>query len=173
MFEVSDFYLSHDMALLIDDIKTELHFVGKHWRLSGRPTMVLLIREEHMRDRKFKEMLDLFAELKKGHCDGLKVRIGRLQNLLSSSCIGIIILRNHDLLYVFQFSVENVSMNRIFIFLEHLDFMNTIEPIDLDINPFRQVVHEYSGYQSLTDVPKAIVFNDPYQDFKVIFHRNE
>jgi phosphorylase kinase alpha/beta subunit len=168
MFEVSDFYLSHDMALLIDDIKTELHFVGKHWRLSGRPTMVLLIREEHMRDRKFKEMLDLFAELKKGHCDGLKVRIGRLQNLLSSSCIGIIILRNYDLLYVFQFSVENVSMNRIFIFLEHLDFMNTIEPIDLDINPFRQVVHEYSGYQSLTDVPKAIVFNDPYQDFKVI-----
>jgi len=25
------------MALLLDDIKTELHFVEKHWRLSGRP----------------------------------------------------------------------------------------------------------------------------------------
>ncbi len=49
IFEVSDFYLSHDMALLIDDIKTELQFVGKYWRLSGRPTMCLLIREEHMR----------------------------------------------------------------------------------------------------------------------------
>lgn len=49
IFEVSDFYLSHDMALLIDDIKTELHFVGKYWRLSGRPTMCLLVREEHMR----------------------------------------------------------------------------------------------------------------------------
>lgn len=26
--------------------------------------------------------------LKKGYCDGTKVRIGRLQNLISSSCIG-------------------------------------------------------------------------------------
>lgn len=29
VFEVSDFYLYRDMALLIDDIKTELHFVGR------------------------------------------------------------------------------------------------------------------------------------------------
>lgn len=35
IFEVSDFYLYRDMALLIDDIKTELQFVGKYWRLSG------------------------------------------------------------------------------------------------------------------------------------------
>ena len=40
------------------------------------------------RDPQFKEMLELLAMLKKGHCDGLKVRIGRLQNLISSSCIG-------------------------------------------------------------------------------------
>lgn len=33
-------------------------------------------------------MLDLLAMLKKGYCDGMKVRIGRLQNLISSSCIG-------------------------------------------------------------------------------------
>lgn len=71
-----------------DDIKTELQFVGKYWRLSGRPTVCLLIREEHMRDPQFKEMLDLLAMLKKGYCDGMKVRIGRLQNLISSSCTG-------------------------------------------------------------------------------------
>lgn len=88
IFEVSDFYLYRDMALLIDDIKTELQFVGKYWRLSGRPTVCLLIREEHMRDPQFKEMLDLLAMLKKGFCDGMKVRIGRLQNLISSSCMG-------------------------------------------------------------------------------------
>lgn len=88
IFEVSDFYLYHDMALLIDDIKTELQFVGRYWRLSGRPTVCLLVREEHMRDPQFKRMLDLMAMLKKGHCDGVKVRIGRLQNLISSSCVG-------------------------------------------------------------------------------------
>ncbi|CAL4083790.1 unnamed protein product, partial [Meganyctiphanes norvegica] len=97
VFEVSDFYLSHDMALLIDDIKTELHFVGKYWRLSGRPTVCILIREEHMRDVHFRELLDLLAQLKTGYCDGLKVRTGRLQNLISSSCI------------------------------EHLDFMSTLD----------------------------------------------
>lgn len=40
------------------------------------------------RDPQFKKMLDLFAMLKKGYCDKTKVRIGRLQNLISSSCIG-------------------------------------------------------------------------------------
>jgi len=42
----------------------------------------------NFRDPQFKEMLDLLAMLKKGYCDGMKVRIGRLQNLISSSCIG-------------------------------------------------------------------------------------
>lgn len=125
IFEFSDFYLYRDMALLIDDIKTELQFVGKYWRLSGRPTVCLLIREEHMRDPQFKEMLDLLAMLKKGFCDGMKIRIGRLQNLISSSC------------------------------MEHLDFMSTSDLPDTDENTFSQIHHEYIGYQSLTDVPKA------------------
>ncbi|KAK9498055.1 hypothetical protein O3M35_003937 [Rhynocoris fuscipes] len=93
IFEVSEFYLYRDMALLIDDIKTELQFVSRYWRLSGRPTVCLLIREEHMRDPQFKEMLDLMAMLKKGYCKGIKVRIGRLQNLLASSCIAIFTVR--------------------------------------------------------------------------------
>ncbi|XP_033229285.1 probable phosphorylase b kinase regulatory subunit beta isoform X1 [Belonocnema kinseyi] len=134
IFEVSDFYLYRDMALLIDDIKTELQFVGKYWRLSGRPTVCLLIREEHMRDPQFKEMLDLFAMLKKGYCDGIKVRIGRLQNLLSSSCI------------------------------EHLDFLSTGD-LDLELNPFKQLEHDYIGYQSLTDVPRALSYSEDIQDY--------
>lgn len=128
IFEVSDFYLYRDMALLIDDIKTELQFVGKYWRLSGRPTVCLLIKEEHMRDPQFKEMLDLLAMLKKGYCDGMKVRIGRLQNLISSSCI------------------------------EHLDFVSDLP--DVCESSFSQIHHEYIGYQSLTDVPKAASYNE-------------
>ncbi|XP_014472659.1 PREDICTED: probable phosphorylase b kinase regulatory subunit beta isoform X2 [Dinoponera quadriceps] len=134
IFEVSEFYLYRDMALLIDDIKTELQFVGKYWRLSGRPTVCLLIREEHMRDPQFKKMLDLFAMLKKGYCDKTKVRIGRLQNLISSSCI------------------------------EHLDFVNTMET-DLDLTQFKQLQHDYIGYQSLTDVPKAFAYTEDVKDY--------
>ncbi|XP_043276560.1 probable phosphorylase b kinase regulatory subunit beta isoform X2 [Venturia canescens] len=133
IFEVSQFYLYRDMALLIDDIKTELKFVGKYWRLSGRPTVCLLIREEHMRDPQFKEMLDLLAMLKKGYCDGTKVRIGRLQNLISSSCI------------------------------EHLDFVSTIET-DLELKQFKQLEHDYIGYQSLTDVPRTLTYTEDVID---------
>ncbi|XP_013168313.1 PREDICTED: probable phosphorylase b kinase regulatory subunit beta isoform X2 [Papilio xuthus] len=130
IFEVSEFYLYRDMALLIDDIKTELQFVGKYWRLSGRPTVCLLVREEHMRDPHFKQMLDLFAMLKKGHCDGVKVRLGRLQNLISSSCI------------------------------EHLDFMSQGEFPSEMFSQFRQLEHEYIGYQSLTDVPRTLTYKE-------------
>ncbi|GIY61544.1 hypothetical protein CDAR_3123 [Caerostris darwini] len=143
IFEVSDFYLSHDMALLIDDIKNELHFVGKYWRMSGRPTVCILIREEHMRDAHFKEMLDLLAMLKKGDCDGLKIRTGRLQNLISSSCI------------------------------EHLDFLHLLSPDDLpNIEAFQQLEHASLGYQSLTDIPKAIIYNEPTYDFKEFHNRS-
>lgn len=143
IFEVSDFYLSHDMALLIDDIKNELHFVGKYWRMSGRPTVCILIREEHMRDVHFKEMLDLLAMLKKGDCGGLKIRTGRLQNLISSSCI------------------------------EHLDFLHLLSPDDLpNVEAFQQLEHASIGYQSLTDIPKAIVYNEPTYDFKEFQNRS-
>ncbi|XP_066258565.1 probable phosphorylase b kinase regulatory subunit beta isoform X2 [Euwallacea similis] len=134
IFEVSDFYLYRDMALLIDDIKTELQFVGRYWRLSGRPTVCLLIKEEHMRDPQFKKMLDLLAMLKKGYCDNVKVRIGRLQNLISSSCV------------------------------EHLDFMNAMEEFTENFSHFQQLEHDYIGYQSLTDVPRVSHYNDELKD---------
>ncbi|CAD7086045.1 unnamed protein product [Hermetia illucens] len=140
IFEVSDFYLYRDMALLIDDIKTELQFVGKYWRLSGRPTVCLLIREEHMRDPQFKEMLNLLAMLKKGFCDGMKVRIGRLQNLISSSCI------------------------------EHLDFLNQSDLPEGE-STFTQLNHEYIGYQSLTDVPKAQSYSEDKIILQNLIHR--
>lgn len=45
--------------------------------------------------------------------------------------------------------------------------MNMVDPEELGIKPFGQVVHEYSGYQSLTDVPKTLVYNEPCKDYRV------
>lgn len=133
IFEISDFYLSHDMALLIDDIKNELHFVGKYWRMSGRPTVCVIVREEHLRDVNFKEMLHLLAQFKKGYLDsGLKIKIGRLQNLISSSCF------------------------------EHLDFLHLLPNDALPkLETFRQLEHTSVGYQSLTDIPAAVIYSEP------------
>ena len=133
-FEVSDFYLSHDMCLLIDDIKNELQFVGKYWRMSGRPTVCILVREEHLRDINFKEMLGLLSEFKKGQLQsGLKIKTGRLQNMISSSCI------------------------------EHLDFLHLL-PMDAlpRLESLRQLEHTLNiGYQSLTDIPKVSTYKEP------------
>lgn len=141
IFESVDFYLSHDMALLIDDIKNELNFVGKYWRMSGRPTVCLILREEHLRDANFKEMLDLLVECKNGclKSSGLKVKIGRLQNLISSSCV------------------------------EHLDFFHMLSEEEMPkLQSFRQIEHTYGlGYQSLTHIPKAIFYSEPIEvDYK-------
>lgn len=146
IFEVSDFYLSHDMALLIDDIKNELHFVGKYWRMSGRPTVCILIREEYLRDVNFKEMLDLLVQFKQGYLQsGLKIKTGRLQNLISSSC------------------------------MEHLDFLHLLPSEALPkLETFRQLEHTIGvGYQSLTDIPKALVYSEAMDvDYKAEYeHR--
>lgn len=45
----------------------------------------------------------------------------------------------------------------IFFFAEHLDFMNQSNLPDNE-NAFVQINHEYIGYQSLTDVPKALSY---------------
>ena len=53
-------------------------------------------------------MLDLFAMLKKGYCDETKVRIGRLQNLISSSCIGMSTYKNEfSIIYIIKNFLEN------------------------------------------------------------------
>lgn len=56
--------------------------------------------------------------------------LGRLQNLISSSCI------------------------------EHLDFMNVCDPDEINTVQFKQLEHDYIGYQSLTDVPTALAYPD-------------
>ncbi|XP_037068061.1 probable phosphorylase b kinase regulatory subunit beta isoform X2 [Pollicipes pollicipes] len=130
IFDSTDFYLNHDMALLIDDIKSEVQFVGRYWRLSGRPTCCLIMKETHMRDANFRKMVDLLAMLKTGSCEGVKVRVGRLQNLMSSSCT------------------------------EHLDFMDSTDDWGMEPVPFKELANKTVGYQSLTDIPTAIAYKE-------------
>lgn len=47
-----------------------------------------------------------------------------------------------------------------------MDFVNTMET-DLDLTQFRQLQHDYIGYQSLTDVPKAIAYAEDVNDYSV------
>lgn len=117
-----------------------------------------------LRDPQFEEMLDLFAMLKKGHCDGIKVRIGRLQNLLSSSCMGMcsVYARWRDGVFYHRSALFVISR-----VVEHLDFMNNVGANQFEFKSFKQLEYDYSGYQSLTDVPKASVYTEDVIDIQV------
>jgi len=108
IFSSSDFYLSSDMALLTSDILSELQFIKRSWRLAGRPTFCILISEDNMRDPHFNVMLNLLSEIKHGSYGGVKVRLGRLQNLLTSACIEHIdVVKNEETIAPYHPIKEN------------------------------------------------------------------
>jgi len=59
--------------------QNDLAFLSKCWKLAGRPTFCMLIRENNIRGQNFSEFLDLLAQFKSGDVDGIKVRVGKLQ----------------------------------------------------------------------------------------------
>lgn len=76
----------------------------------------MVIREENMKDPQFPELLNLLLEIRSLKVDNVKICLGRLQNLMNSACI------------------------------EHLDFSNSFNVNDLEIEPFVQIQHNlYDG----------------------------
>ncbi|XP_055337447.1 phosphorylase b kinase regulatory subunit beta-like [Paramacrobiotus metropolitanus] len=125
-FEMSDFYLSYDQSMLMDDIRTGLAFVASRWKVHGRPTMLCLVREEMVRGQQSAEMLKLLASFRLGDCNGIRVRTGFLQNFLSSSCI------------------------------EHLDFVVDLSTMKRSFQSFKEIVDPSPVFRSLMDVPRAV-----------------
>ncbi|ERN42574.1 glucoamylase [Rubidibacter lacunae KORDI 51-2] len=84
------FYLTFDYHFTIDLLKSELAYLQRQWSDLGRPMMTLLLThrmlassDEEPGDRGMLEpFLELLQELKAGECNGVCVKLGRLQQLL-------------------------------------------------------------------------------------------
>ncbi|MED6264483.1 hypothetical protein CHARACLAT_015425, partial [Characodon lateralis] len=87
VFDLSDFYLSQDVMLLIDDIKNALQFIKQCWKMQGRPLFLVLIREDNIKGSRFNPVLDMLASFKKGIIGGVKVHVDRLQTLISGAFV--------------------------------------------------------------------------------------
>ncbi|KAM9607511.1 phosphorylase b kinase regulatory subunit beta isoform 5-T5 [Trichechus inunguis] len=87
IFDLSDFYMSQDVLLLIDDIKNALQFIKQYWKMHGRPLFLVLIREDNIRGSRFNPILDMLAAFKKGMVGGVKVHCDRLQTLISGAVV--------------------------------------------------------------------------------------
>ncbi|CAF4607882.1 unnamed protein product [Rotaria socialis] len=128
-FETNDFYVSSDMALLLDNIRSDFEFITKCWRLKGRPIYLIMLRERHLRGPQKADLLELLTQIRNGKIStSIFVRLERLQTAISSACV------------------------------EHLDFLNNSMCTTLDWLPAVVHEHkstsEVGHYKSLTDVSK-------------------
>ncbi|NXR56621.1 KPBB kinase, partial [Hippolais icterina] len=87
IFDLSDFYMSQDVMMLIDDIKNALQFIKQYWKMHGRPLFVVLIREDNIRGSRFSPILDMLAAFRKGLVGGVKVHVDRVQTLISGAVV--------------------------------------------------------------------------------------
>ncbi|XP_042653524.1 phosphorylase b kinase regulatory subunit beta isoform X4 [Tyto alba] len=87
IFDLSDFYMSQDVMMLIDDIKNALQFIKQYWKMHGRPLFVVLIREDNIRGSRFNPILDMLAAFRKGVVGGVKVHVDRVQTLISGAVV--------------------------------------------------------------------------------------
>ena len=85
----------------------ELQFVRNHWTLNGRPTMVIVINQsilaglhprrkpgvsknlddDFSRNAEQKNLLNLLLSLRSGVIGGVRVRLGRMSEVISTACI--------------------------------------------------------------------------------------
>ncbi len=77
----AQFYLTLDYHFLVDQIKTELAYIRRHWSHLGRPTVTLLLTKTMLIGGR-KPLLQLFQELNHGECNGVTVKLGPLRQLM-------------------------------------------------------------------------------------------
>ncbi|KAJ3277594.1 hypothetical protein HK104_003175, partial [Borealophlyctis nickersoniae] len=105
-----EFYLVSDNDHLVSVFEQELSFVRNNWFSTGRPTMVVMLTREmlgglynHPRppnetsdERKwrydsisasYRNLLNFMMTLRSGRCGGVRVRLGRLGDMINTACI--------------------------------------------------------------------------------------
>ena len=117
--------------------RTDLSIVSKRWRLRGRPTYCILVREENMKDPQFPALLNLLLEIRDSKVGNVNISSGRLHCLLSSACI------------------------------EHLDFSSSFNINDLEIEPFAQLQHNLYENQNFSEMAPPKIKSEDVKDYVV------
>ncbi|MBD2497436.1 glycoside hydrolase family 15 protein [Nostoc sp. FACHB-280] len=84
--DAQQFYLTLDYHFLIDQIRSELAYIQKYWSDLGRPILTLMLTHT-MLEIGAEALLELMQELKDGVCNGVRVKLGRLNQLMLTGAI--------------------------------------------------------------------------------------
>ena len=85
------FYLTLDYHFLVAQLKSELAYIQNHWYEVGRPTLTLLLSHSMLEAGDIDggdikpAILELMQELKDGLCNGVRVKLGRINQLMLTS----------------------------------------------------------------------------------------
>lgn len=114
--DMEEFYMTTDNDYLVSVFEHELLFLRNHWWSTGRPCLVILLTHSMMGGiksfssteadlpifgtqsqrfhqgpfalgRQKRSLLNFMMSLKSGSCNGVRVRLGRLQEMLGTSCV--------------------------------------------------------------------------------------
>lgn len=75
------FYLTLDYHFLIDKVRGEVAYMHKYWTELGRPVLTLMLTHT-MLETGSDALLALMQELKNGMCNGVRVKLGRINQLM-------------------------------------------------------------------------------------------
>lgn len=115
------FYLTLDYHFLVAQMKSELAYIQRNWGELGRPTITLLlthtmletgaeeaiahnVETRHATSLVGSPLLELIQELKDGLCNGVRVKLGRLNQLMLTAGTERI-----DFLHEFEFTQSPVK----------------------------------------------------------------
>ncbi len=115
------FYLTLDYHFLVAQMKSELAYIQRNWGELGRPTITLLlthtmletgaedaiahnVETRHATSLLGSPLLELIQELKDGLCNGVRVKLGRLNQLMLTAGTERI-----DFLHEFEFTQSPVK----------------------------------------------------------------
>ncbi|MBW4478119.1 MAG: glycoside hydrolase family 15 protein [Tolypothrix brevis GSE-NOS-MK-07-07A] len=101
------FYLTLDYHFLVDQLRSELGYIQKYWSDLGRPTLTLMLTHT-MLETGSEALLELMQELKDGVCQGVRVKLGRLNQLMLTTTIERIDLAKEE--QFFQTPVKNAGL---------------------------------------------------------------
>jgi phosphorylase kinase alpha/beta subunit len=104
--DAQQFYLTLDYHFLVDQLRSELAYIQKYWNDLGRPTLTLMLTHTIL-EVGSEALLEIMQELKDGICNGVRVKLGKLNQLILTSAIERIdYLQNFEFLHS---SVQNAT----------------------------------------------------------------
>ncbi|VDM17108.1 unnamed protein product, partial [Hydatigera taeniaeformis] len=87
LFEDDRFYFSYDIKALIEEVKNDLIFLSKWWRMKGRPSYCFLVKEDMIIGHGRDELIRFLVSLQGNSMDGVRIVLGRAQNFVATGCI--------------------------------------------------------------------------------------